>query len=68
MHGPIVDATLVGGNGARAMIHKALLESPSVTAGPYNGIWTQGPAEMPEWMGHEPELVELYRKTPAGAV
>ncbi len=63
VHGPIVDATLVGGNGARAMIHKALLESPSVTAGPYNGIWTQGPAEMPEWMGHEPELVELYRKT-----
>lgn len=63
VHGPIVDATLAGGNGARAMIHKALLDSPSVNAGPYNGIWTQGPDEMPEWMGFDPEMVALYQRT-----
>jgi PAH dioxygenase large subunit len=62
VHGPITEATLAGG-GARAMLRAALIESPSITAGPYNGIWTQGPAEMPLWMGGDPDLVELYKHT-----
>ena len=64
VHGPIVDAALAGGMpGARAMITKALIDSPSVAAGPYNGIWTQGPMEMPPWFGYDPDLVALYKQT-----
>ena len=61
VHGPITEAAL-GGGGARAMLREALLNSPSIAAGPYNGIFTQAPEEMPPWLGFEPEMVERYKQ------